>query len=66
MDIELNKAKRQAYLRGIDDDKFREAFLDQMNYFRMQKVNLVADMDEIVNEWLQIQKKYPTKAKNKK
>ena len=66
MDIELNKAKRQAYLRGIDDDKFREAFLDQMNYFRMQKVNLVEDMDEIVNEWLQIQKKYPTKAKNKK
>tara|TARA_R100000734_G_C3305969_1_gene96454 strand:- start:176 stop:376 length:201 start_codon:yes stop_codon:yes gene_type:complete len=66
MDIELNKAKRQAYLRGIDDDKFREAFLDQMNYFRMQKVNLVADMDEIVNEWLQIQKKYPTKAKKKK
>lgn len=66
MDIELNKAKRQAYLRGIDDDKFREAFLDQMNYFRMQKVNLVADMDEIVNEWLQIQKKYPVKDKKKK
>ena len=66
MDIELNKAKRQAYLRGLDDDKFREAFLDQMNYFRMQKVNLVADMDEIVNEWLQIQKKYPIKAKKKK
>jgi len=65
MDIELNKAKRQAYLRGIDDDKFREAFLDQMNYFRMQKVNLVADMDEIVNEWLQIQKKYPIKSKKK-
>jgi len=65
MDIELNKAKRQAYLRGIDNDKFREAFLDQMNYFRMQKVNLVADMDEIVNEWLQIQKKYPIKSKKK-
>ena len=65
MDIELNKAKRQAYLRGIDDDKFREAFLDQMNYFRMQKVNLVEDMDEIVNEWLQIQKKYPVKSKKK-
>ena len=64
MDIELNKAKRQAYLRGIEDDKFREAFLDQMNYFRMQKVNLVADMDEIVNEWLQIQK-YPIKSKKK-
>ena len=66
MDIELNKAKRQSYLRGIDDDVFREAFLDQMNYFRMQKVNLVADMDEIVNEWLQIQKKYPVKDKKKK
>lgn len=65
MDIELNKAKRQSYLRGLDDDKFREAFLDQMNYFRMQKVNLVADMDEIVNEWLQIQKKYPIKSKKK-
>ena len=65
MDIELNKAKRQAYLRGIDDDKFREAFLDQMNYFRMQKVNLVEDMDEIVNEWLQIQKKHPIKPKKK-
>lgn len=66
MDIELNKAKRQSYLRGIDDDVFREAFLDQMNYFRMQKVNLVADLDEIVNEWLQIQKKYPIKNKKKK
>jgi len=65
MDIELNKAKRQSYLRGIDDDVFREAFLDQMNYFRMQKVNLVADLDEIVNEWLQIQKKYPIKSKKK-
>ena len=66
MDIELNKAKRQSYLRGIDDDVFREAFLDQMNYFRMQKVNLVTDLDEIVNEWLQIQKKYPIKSKKKK
>jgi hypothetical protein len=63
MDIELNKAKREAWLRGLDDEKFREAFLDQMNYFRMQKVNLVEDLDELVNEWLQVQKKFPTKPK---
>jgi hypothetical protein len=63
MDIELNKARRVAWLRGLDDEKFREAFLDQMNYFRMQKVNLVEDLDNLVNEWLKVQKDNPVKPK---
>lgn len=65
MDIEVNKAQRIAYLRGIDDAEFKEAVLDQMNSLRLQKVNLVDDMDVILNEYLKVCKKFPTKIKNK-
>lgn len=66
MDIEVNKAQRIAYLRGIDDAQFKEAVLDQMNSLRLQKVNLVDDMDVILNEYLSVCKKFPIKAKKKK
>ena len=66
MDIEVNKAQRIAYLRGIDDAQFKEAVLDQMNSLRLQKVNLVDDMDVILNEYLSVCKKYPIKVKKKK
>ena len=66
MDIEANKAQRIAYLRGIDDAKFKEAVLDQMNSLRLQKVNLVDDMDDILNDYLKVCKKFPTKVKKKK
>tara|TARA_Y100000385_G_scaffold277113_1_gene323678 strand:- start:365 stop:565 length:201 start_codon:yes stop_codon:yes gene_type:complete len=66
MDIEVNKAQRIAYLRGIDDAQFKEAVLDQMNSLRLQKVNLVDDMDVILNGYLSVCKKFPIKAKKKK
>ena len=61
MDIEFNKAQRQAHLRDIDEATFREAVLDQMNSLRLQKVNLVQDMDDILNDYLQVCKKFPIK-----
>ncbi len=66
MDIEVNKAQRIAYLRGIDYAQFKEAVLDQMNSLILQKVNLVDDMDVILNGYLSVCKKYPIKAKKKK
>jgi len=60
-DKEFNKSMRQAHLRGIDDAKFKEAVLDQMNSLRLQKVNLVQDMDDILNDYLSVCKKYPVK-----
>jgi len=60
-DIKFNKAQRQAFLRAVDLDKFMEAVLEQMNSLRMQKVNLVQDMDDIVNDYLSICKKFPIK-----
>jgi len=66
MDIEVNKAQRIAYLRGIDDAEFKEAVLDQMNSLRLQKVNLVDDMDVILNGYLSVCKKFPIKPKKKK
>ncbi|HAW82333.1 MAG TPA: hypothetical protein DCX27_23110 [Balneola sp.] len=66
MDIEVNKAQRIAYLRGIDDAQFKEAVLDQMNSLRLQKVNLVDDMDVILNGYDSVCKKFPIKAKKKK
>lgn len=60
-DIDFNKAQRQAFLRAVDVDKFMEAVLEQMNSLRMQKVNLVQDMDDIVNDYLGVCKKFPIK-----
>ncbi len=60
-DINFNKAQRQAFLRALELDHFMEAILEQMNSLRMQKVNLVQDMDDLVNGYLKVCKKYPIK-----
>lgn len=60
-DIQFNLAQRQAYLRSINLDSFLEAVLEQMNSLRMQKVNLVNDMDILVNDYLKVCKKHPIK-----
>ena len=57
--IEFNKSQRQAWLSGLDFEVFAEAVIEQMNSLRMQKVNLVQDMDNIVNDYMQVCKKYP-------
>jgi hypothetical protein len=60
-DINFNKAQRQAWLRAQDVDFFMEAILEQMNSMRMKGTNLVQDMDELVNGYLKVCKKYPIK-----
>ena len=57
--LEFNKSQRKAWLTGIDFEVFAEAVIEQMNSLRMQKVNLVQDMDDIVNDYMQVCKKYP-------
>jgi hypothetical protein len=66
MDIEFNKSQRKAWLMGIDFEIFAEAVIEQMNSLRMQKVNLVQDMDNIVNDYMQVCKKFPIKEKKSK
>lgn len=61
MDINLNKQKRKQYLQNIEIEKFLEATIEQMNALRMKGTNLVSDMDEFVNDYLSICKKYPIK-----
>jgi hypothetical protein len=61
MDINLNKQKRKQYLQNIEMEKFLEATIEQMNALRMGGTNLVSDMDEFVNDYLSICKKYPIK-----
>jgi len=61
MDINVNKQRRKQYFQDIEIEKFMEAILEQMNSLRMQKVNLVQDMDDLVNDYLKICKKYPIK-----
>lgn len=61
MDINLNKQKRKQYLQNIEIEKFLEATIEQMNALRMGGTNLVSDMDEFVNDYLSICKKYPIK-----
>lgn len=51
---------------GIDFEIFAEAVIEQMNSLRMQKVNLVQDMDNIVNDYMQVCKKFPIKEKKSK
>ena len=61
MDINVNKQRRKQYFQDIEIEKFMEAVLEQMNSLRLQKVNLVQDMDDLVNDYLKICKKYPIK-----
>ena len=66
LNIEFNKAQRKAFLMGIDFPVFAEAVIEQMNSLRMQKVNLVQDMDNVVNDYMAVCKKYPIKQKKSK
>lgn len=61
MDINVNKQKRKQYLQNIEIEKFLEATIEQMNSLRMKGTNLVSDMDEFVNDYLAVCKKYPIK-----
>lgn len=61
MDYNVNKQMRKQFLQNIEMDKFLEATIEQMNSLRMNGTNLVSDMDEFVNGYLAICKKYPIK-----
>jgi|TARA_R100001509_G_scaffold110390_1_gene66144 hypothetical protein len=61
MDIEVNKAKRKQYFQDIEIEDFMEVVISQMNALRMKGNNLVQDMDDLVNDYLAVCKKYPIK-----
>tara|TARA_R100001460_G_scaffold40052_2_gene75054 strand:- start:6915 stop:7100 length:186 start_codon:yes stop_codon:yes gene_type:complete len=61
MDIEVNKAKRKQYFQEIEIEDFMEVVISQMNALRMKGNNLVQDMDDLVNDYLAVCKKYPIK-----
>jgi len=61
MDIEVNKAKRKQYFQDIEIEDFMEIVISQMNALRMKGNNLVQDMDDLVNDYLAVCKKYPIK-----
>jgi len=61
MDIEVNKAKRKQYFQDIEIEDFMEVVVSQMNALRMKGNNLVQDMDDLVNDYLAVCKKYPIK-----
>ena len=53
------KEMRKSALKTIDVTNFIELMLKQMNYQRMNGVNLIDDVDKLVNWYLWICKKYP-------
>lgn len=61
MDFEVNKAKRKQYFQDIEIEDFMEVVISQMNALRMKGDNLVQDMDDLVNDYLAVCKKYPIK-----
>lgn len=61
MDIKVNKAKRKQYFQEIEIEDFMEVVISQMNALRMKGNNLVQDMDDLVNDYLAVCKKYPIK-----
>ena len=61
MNIEVNKAKRKQYFQEIEIEDFIEVVINQMNTLRMNKINLIQDMDDLVNDYLAVCKKYPIK-----
>lgn len=61
MDIEVNKVKRKQYFQDIEIEDFMEVVISQMNALRMKGDNLVQDMDDLVNDYLAVCKKYPIK-----
>ena len=42
----------------IDDEKFKETVLKQLNYMRIKGINLVQDADDMVNMYLKICKQF--------
>lgn len=42
----------------IDDEQFKEAVLKQLNYMRINGINLVQDADDLVNIYLKITKQF--------
>jgi hypothetical protein len=42
----------------IDDEQFKEAVLKQLNYMRINGINLVQDADDMVNLYLKICKQF--------
>lgn len=61
MNIEVNKSKRKQYFQEIEIEDFIEVVITQMNALRMKGTNLVQDMDDLVNDYLSVCKKYPIK-----
>lgn len=61
MNIEVNKSKRKQYFQEIEIEDFMEIVITQMNALRMKGTNLVQDMDDLVNDYLSVCKKYPIK-----
>jgi hypothetical protein len=61
MNIEVNKSKRKQYFQEIEIEDFMEVVITQMNALRMKGTNLVQDMDDLVNDYLSVCKKYPIK-----
>ena len=61
MNIEVNKSKRKQYFQEIEIEDFMEVVISQMNALRMKGTNLVQDMDDLVNDYLSVCKKYPIK-----
>jgi len=53
------KEMRKSALKTIDETNFMELVLKQMNYQRMNGVDLIDDLDKLVNWYLWICKKYP-------
>jgi len=43
----------------IDETVFMEVMLKQLNYMRIEGINLVEDADDLVNQYLQICKALP-------
>ena len=43
----------------IDDTVFKEGIIKQLNYMRIEGINLVDDADDLVNQYLQICKALP-------
>lgn len=59
------KEMRKSALKTIDTTNFIELVLKQMNYQRMNGVDLIDDLDKLVNWYLWICKKYPEPKEDK-
>tara|TARA_Y100000591_G_C21693396_1_gene624360 strand:- start:535 stop:849 length:315 start_codon:yes stop_codon:yes gene_type:complete len=53
------KENRKAALSTIDQTAFAEILLKQFNYMRMKGIDLAEELDQLVNWYLWICKKFP-------